>query len=88
MPGAEAHRRLSVQRCKPCANRHDQADMLEYFLAALAQYVLNDFYEESPAHHVNQDDGSTLLQTLEVEKIVRYQSVPDVRSSRCCTRRT
>ena len=27
MPGADARRRVSVQRCKPCANPHDHGDM-------------------------------------------------------------
>ena len=27
MPGADAHRRVSVERCKPCTNPHDRGDM-------------------------------------------------------------
>ena len=27
MPGADAHRRVFVQRCKPCANPYDHANM-------------------------------------------------------------
>ena len=30
MPGADAHRRVSLQRCKPCANPHDHGDMPKY----------------------------------------------------------
>ena len=30
VPGADAHRRVSVERCKPCANPHDRGDMPKY----------------------------------------------------------
>ena len=43
MPGADARRRVSVQRCKPCANPHDRGDMPKYLQAGLTQYVLNSF---------------------------------------------
>ena len=35
MPGADARRRVSVQRCKPCANPHDHGDMPKYLPAGL-----------------------------------------------------
>ena len=35
MPGADARRRFSVQRCKPCANLHDHDDMPKHSRAGL-----------------------------------------------------
>ena len=75
MPGADARRRVSVQRCKPCANPHDQGDMPKYLPAGLTQYVLNNFSKKSLPYHVTQDDVSTPLQRLEVEKTTGHQSV-------------
>ena len=74
-PGADARRRVLVQRCKPCANPPDQGDMPKYLPAGLTQYVLNNFSKKSPPYHVTQDDISTPLQPLEVEKITGHQSI-------------
>ena len=41
MPGAGAHRRVSVQRCNPCASPHDCDDVLKYLTNRLTQYVVN-----------------------------------------------
>ena len=73
MPGADARRRVSVQRCKPCTNPHDHGDMPKYLPAGLTQYVSNSSKKSSP-YHVTQDDVSTPLQRLEV-KITGHQSV-------------
>ena len=35
MPGADAHWRVSVQCCKPCANSHDSGDIPQYLQAEL-----------------------------------------------------
>ena len=59
MPGADARRRVSVQRCKPRANPHDQGDMPKYPPAGSTQCVRNNFSNKSPPHHVTQDDVST-----------------------------
>ena len=75
MPGADARRRVSVQRCKPCANPPDRGDMPKYFPVGLTQYMLNNFSKKFPPHHVTQDDVSTTLQRLEEEKITGHQSV-------------
>ena len=49
IPGADARRRVSVQRCKqPCANPHDQGDMPKYLPAGLTQCVLNNFSNNPP----------------------------------------
>ena len=39
------------------------------------KYVLNNFSKKSPPHHVTQDDISTPLQRLEVEKNTGHQPV-------------
>ena len=75
LPGSDARRRVAIERCKPCANPHDSGDMPKYLLAALTQYVLNNFSKKSPPYHVTQDDVSTSLQQLEVEQITGHQSV-------------
>ena len=75
MPGAHARRRVSVQRCKPCANPHDHGDMPEYLPTRLTQYLLNQFSKKYPPYHVTHDDRSTPLQRLEVEKITGHRSV-------------
>ena len=56
MSGVDAHRRVSVERCKPCTNPHDGVDMPKELPDGLTQYVLNRFTKKSPPHHVTQDD--------------------------------
>ena len=75
LPGSDARRRVSIERCKPCANPHDSGDMPKNLQEGLTQYVLNIFFKKSPPHHVTQDDVSTPLQQLEVEQITGHQSV-------------
>ena len=75
MPGADARRRVSVQRCKTCANLHDHGDMPKYLPAGLTQYALNNFSKKYHSYNVTQDDVSTSLQRLEVEKTTGRQSV-------------
>ena len=48
IPGEDARGRVSVQRCKPCANPHDRGDMSQNIPAGLAQYVLKTFPKKSP----------------------------------------
>ena len=43
MPGADAHRGVSVERCKPCTNHPDRGDMPKYLPGGLNQYELNTF---------------------------------------------
>ena len=74
IPRADARRRVSVQRCKPCVNPHDQGDMPKYLSARLTQYVLRNVSRNPPPYHVTQD-VSTPLRRLEVEKITGHQSV-------------
>ena len=56
MLGAEARRRVSVQRCKPRSNPHDRGDMPKYLPAGWTQYVRKNFSKKFPLHHVTQDD--------------------------------
>ena len=74
LPGSDACRRVTIERCKPCANPHDSGDMPKYLPAGLTQYLLNNFPKKSPPYHVTQDDVSTPLQRLEVEQITGDQS--------------
>ena len=82
MPGVDARRRMSNQRCKPCTNPHDRGDMPKHLPAGLTQYVLNNFSKKSPPYHVTEDDVSTPLQRLELEKITGHQSVREPRAWR------
>ena len=75
MPGAHARRRVSVQRCKPCATPHDHGDIPKYLPGVLTQYVPNNFSKEFPPYHAAQDDVSSPIQRLEVENITGHQSV-------------
>ena len=75
MPGADARRRVSVQRRKPCANSHDHGDMPKHLPAELAKYVLYNLSKKSSPFHVTHDDVSTPLQRLEVEKITGHHLV-------------
>ena len=75
MPGADAHRRVSVERRKPCTNPHDRSDMRKYLPDGLTQCVLNNFTKKIPPYHVTQDAVSAPLQQLEVERITGHQSV-------------
>ena len=61
MPGADARRGVSGQRCNPCANPHDRGDMPKYLPAELTQYMLNNSSNKSPPYRVAQDDVSTLF---------------------------
>lgn len=75
MPGADAHCRISVACCKPCANPHDSDNILNYLPVGLTQYILNNFTKKLSPYHVSQDDVSAPLQRLEVDKSTGHQSV-------------
>ena len=62
LPGSDAHRRVAIERCEPCANAHDNSDMPKYLLVGLTQYLLNNFSKKFPPYHVTQDDVSAPLQ--------------------------
>ena len=75
MPGADAPRRVSVQRCKPCANPHDRSDMPKYLPSGLTQYVLNNFSTKFPPYHVFQDDVSNPFQRPGAETITGQKTI-------------
>ena len=75
LPGSDARRRVAIERCKPCANPHDSNDIPTHLPPGLTRYVLNNLSKKSSPYHVTQDDVSTPLQRLEVEKISGHQSV-------------
>ena len=47
LPGSDTCRCVAIERCKPCANPHDNGDMPKYLPAGLTQYVLNNFSKKS-----------------------------------------
>ena len=57
--GPAAKPRVTVARCKPCANPYDADDIPRYLPAGLTQYVLHAFATKSPPYHVTTDDVST-----------------------------
>ena len=75
LPGSDARRRVTIERCKICASPQDSGDMPKYLPARLTQYVLNNFSKKFSPGHVTQDNVSTPLQRLEVEQIAGHQSV-------------
>ena len=75
LPGQDAKRRVSVARCKPCFNPHDDSDMPQYLPAGLTQYVLNKHSEKSPPYHVTHDDIAEHFERVEVDKITAHQAV-------------
>ena len=72
MSGTDAHRRVSVERCKLYTNPHNRVDMPKYLPDGLTQYVLNNFAKYSPPYHMSQDDVLVPLQRLEVERITGH----------------
>ena len=52
LPCSDARRRVAIVRFKSYANRHDSGDKIEYLLAGLTHYVLNNFSKKSPPCHV------------------------------------
>ena len=74
MPGADAKRRVAVERCKPCTNPHDTTDMPRFLPAGLTPYVLNNHSIKSPPYHVTGDDVVP-AQRMDVKKITGHQCV-------------
>ena len=59
LSGPAAEPRVTVARCKPCANPYDADDISRHLPAGLTQYDLHAFATKSPPYHVNTDDFST-----------------------------
>lgn len=74
MPGADARRRVAVERCKPCTNPHDTDDMPRFLPAGLTPYDLSNHSIKSPPYHVTGDDVIP-AQRMDVDKITGHQCV-------------
>ena len=75
LPGKDSKRRVSVARCKHCADPHDTNDLPRFLPAGLTPYVLNNYKTKSPPYHVTVNDVSTPVERLEVEQISTHQLV-------------
>ena len=64
--------RVTVARCKPCANPYDADDIPRHLPAGLTQYVLHAFATKSPPYHVTTDDVSTPPILIDVAKITGH----------------
>ena len=73
--GPAAKPRVTVARCKPCANPYDADDIPRHLPAGLTQYVLHAFAIKSPPYHVTTDDVSTPPILIDVAKITGHQCV-------------
>ena len=87
LPGSDARRRVAIERCKPCANPHDNGDISKSLPAGLTQYVLKFFSKKSPPYHVTQDDVRPPFNGWKWSRSpVITRSGGEVASSRCRTR--
>ena len=75
LSGPAAKPRVTVARCKPCANPYDSDDIPRHLPADLTQYVLHAFATKSPPYHVTTDDVSTPPILIDVAKITGHQCV-------------
>ena len=71
--GPAAKPRVTVARCKPCANPHDADDMPRHLPAGLTQYVLHAFATKPPPYHVTMYDIATPPILIDVAKITGHQ---------------
>ena len=75
LSGPAAKPRVTVARCKPCANPYDADDIPRHLPDGLTQYVLHAFATKSPPYHVTTDDVSTPPILIDVAKITGRQCV-------------
>ena len=75
LSGPSAKPRVTVARCRPCANPYDAGDMPRHLPAGLTQYVLHAFASKSPPYHVTTDDVATPPILISVAKITGHQCV-------------
>ena len=75
MSGPATKPRVTVVRCKPCANPYDTSDMPRHLPAGLTQYVLHTLATKSPPYHVTTDDVATPPILLDVTKTTGHQCV-------------
>ena len=77
LSGPSAKPRVTVARCKLCANPYDADDIPRHLPAGLTQYVLHAFVTKSPPYLVTTDDVSTPPILIDVAKITGHQCVRD-----------
>ena len=77
LSGPTAKPRVTVARCKLCANPYDADDMLRHLPGGLTQYVLHAFATtgKSPPYRVTTDDIATTPILIDVVKITGHQCV-------------
>ena len=77
LSGPAATPRVTVARCKPCANPYDADDMPRHLPVGLTQQVLQAFATKPPPYHVTIVDVPTPPILIEVAKIRGRQCVRD-----------
>ena len=75
LSGPAAKPRVTVARCKPCANPYEADDTPRHLPVDLTQYVLHAFATKSPPYHVTTDDVSAPPILIDVAKITGHQCV-------------
>ena len=75
LSGPAAKPRVTVARCKPCANPYDADDIPRHLPAGLTRYVVHAFAIKSPPYHVTTDDVFTPPILIDVAKITGHQCV-------------
>ena len=72
LSGPAAKPRVTVARCKPCANPYDADDLPRHLPADLTQYALHAFATNSTPYHVTTDDVSTSPILIDIAKITAH----------------
>ena len=75
LSGPAAKPRVTVARCKTCANPYDADDIPQHLPAGLTQNVLHAFVTKSPPYHVTTDGVSTPPILIDVAKITGHHCV-------------
>ena len=75
LSGPAAKPRVTVVRCKSCANPYGADDMPRHLPAGVTQNVLHVFATKSPSYHVTTDDIATPPILMDVTKITCHQCV-------------
>ena len=75
LSGPAAKPRVTVARCKPCANPYDADNIPRHLPAGLTQYVLHAFATKPPPYHVTTDDVSTPPILIDMAKTTGHQCV-------------
>ena len=75
--GPEPKPRVSVMRCKPCTNPHDDRDRPVHLPAGLTSYVLTHFAAKSPPFHATMADveSDDRMERVDLETISAHRFV-------------